>query len=181
MFPRSLPQKQLTRWMAVSVPNSVLRLLLCEVGPYLFAIDVRRVKEVIEPRQATPIPGAPEAVLGVVNVRGVLTTVADLSGLLQVDSQRGEEAALVLMEHAGRRLGLLVDRVAGVEPRPEEGLSVEHELLEALGAGEAVKGVGEFGARPFFELDIGSLFHRVLGSDASESVEQGPSQGLGEK
>lgn len=167
--------------MAVSVANSVLRLLLCEVGPYLFAIDVRQVKEVIEPCEATPIPGAPEWVLGVVNVRGVLTTAVELSRLLEVDSQAGEEATLITLERDGRRLALLVDRVAGVAPRPESGLSVEHEILEALGAGEVVRGVGELGTRPFFELDMGSLFGRVLGGEASQGAEQGSSQGLGEK
>ena len=146
----------------------MLRLLLCEVGPYLFAIDARQVKEVIEPCEATPIPGAPESVLGVVNVRGVLTTAAVLSRVLEVDSRAGEDAALVTLERDGRRLALLVDRVAGVEPRPEGGLSVEHEILEALGAGAAVRGVGEFGTRPFFELDMGSLFDRVLGSEVSQ-------------
>ena len=36
------------------------------------------------------------------------------------------------------------------------------EALDALGAGELVKGVGQFGPRPYFKLDMRAVFERVL-------------------
>ncbi len=49
-----------------------------KLGDELFAIDVARVREVLEISQITRVPTAPEYMRGVVNVRGQATPVVDL-------------------------------------------------------------------------------------------------------
>lgn len=49
-----------------------------KLGDELFAIDVARVREVLEYSRITRIPGAPDYLRGVVNVRGQPTPVVDL-------------------------------------------------------------------------------------------------------
>jgi purine-binding chemotaxis protein CheW len=49
-----------------------------KLGDELFAIDVFRVREVLEVSQITKIPTAPQYMRGVVNVRGQVTPVVDL-------------------------------------------------------------------------------------------------------
>ena len=49
-----------------------------KLGDELFAIDVARVREVLEVSQITKVPTAPRYMRGVVNVRGQATPVVDL-------------------------------------------------------------------------------------------------------
>ena len=49
-----------------------------KLGDELFAIDVARVREVLEVSQITKVPTAPAYMRGVVNVRGQATPVVDL-------------------------------------------------------------------------------------------------------
>jgi purine-binding chemotaxis protein CheW len=50
-----------------------------------FAIPVLRIQEVIKPLQITPIPLAPNFVQGLINLRGQIVTVMDLSELFEID------------------------------------------------------------------------------------------------
>ncbi len=49
-----------------------------KLGDELFAIDVARVREVLEVSTITKVPAAPACMRGVVNVRGQATPVVDL-------------------------------------------------------------------------------------------------------
>ena len=53
------------------------------------------------------------------------------------------------------------------------------ELLDALGAGGLVKGVGQFGPRPYFKLDMRAVFERVLeqAGEGDRAVTLGSTEG----
>ncbi len=70
-----------------------------KTGDELFAIDVARVREVLEVSQVTKMLTAPVHVRGVVNVRGQAIPVVDLR--LRVGSVRGLDTAhtrIIVME-----------------------------------------------------------------------------------
>ncbi len=167
--------------MAVSVVDSWKRQLLFEVGIHLFAADAGQVREVLEPMPATPIPGAPPAVLGLINIRGTLLVAAELAALLELPSAEEEEAALVVLAYGERRLALQIDRLVGVAPYTSDGPDVGSELLKALGAGDLVTGVGEFRTRPYYHLSVGAIFDRVLGDESERSLQQVATGGRGGK
>ena len=99
--------------------DSARRQLLVEVGRCLFAADADEVREVIDPTEATPIPGAAAGVLGLLNRRGKVIVAGELGTFLGVDSEPGEESALVVFADGDRRIALMVDRVIGMAPYPE--------------------------------------------------------------
>jgi chemotaxis signal transduction protein len=147
------------------VSDSVRRQLLFEVGEHLFAVDARNVREVLEPTEATPVPGSVPGILGLMNLRGTLVVAGDLATLLGLTSRKSEETALVVFEHESDRVALEVDRLSGVAPYPTGDLDVDGELLEVIGAREIVAGVGQLGSRPYFQLEMKALFARVLEQD----------------
>lgn len=161
---------------------SAKRQLLFEVGPYLFSVEAQYVREVLEPCAVTPVPGAATPVVGLINIRGTLMIAARLAALLGVTPGVDEETALVTFEHGQRRLALLVDRAVGVAPHPAGGLDVDGEFLAALGLESVVLGVGggEFGTRPYYQLDVGVIFERVLGGESEHALGRGPIGGLRE-
>lgn len=78
----------------------------------LCALDATEVQEVIRLGPVTPVRYAPEAVLGIVNLRGKIVTIVDLGlrlGLPQ--AAPGSDSRIFIMEDRGEFIGLLVDQV----------------------------------------------------------------------
>jgi purine-binding chemotaxis protein CheW len=100
------------------------------IGPEDYALPVESVTEVAELGDVTPVPGAPAGVLGVRNLRGQVLPVIDMATVFGLAS--GSPGRLVVADLDGRRAGLAVDAVEGVEPVPD--ISEEAESKHLVGA-----------------------------------------------
>lgn len=82
------------------------------LGDQRFAAPIHQVLEILAPPPITPVPGAPEWLLGVFNRRGDIMSAVDLSARLRV-GRRGPPPAPRLLVVATPRftLGVLVDAV----------------------------------------------------------------------
>ena len=91
-----------------------------QIGPYSCAIDVRHVREIMRPRRATPVPLAPEGVVGLLSVRGGILTAYDLGPRLGLAPRPDGEAPFgILIDSETAPLCLLVDAVGEVgHPSP---------------------------------------------------------------
>lgn len=100
-------------------------LLVLWLGDDPYAIPVERVREIVRLRPITPIPRVPEAVRGVLSLRGEIVQVIDLRrrlGLAAPERRQGGESerrserrrVVVLNGEDGQMTGLLVDRVSEV-------------------------------------------------------------------
>lgn len=98
------------------MPRSVesTELVLVRLGGCRYALPMGSVAEVGRPPGLTRVPGLPTWVAGVANWRGRVLAVLDLRSLLAADpgalDRRGR---LVVLNHEGVRVGLLVEAVAG--------------------------------------------------------------------
>jgi len=93
------------------------RALLFTLEGREFALSVESIVEVVRHRRATPVPRSAAAVEGVVPMRGRMVTVVDLRACLTLPARPdGASARLIVVETAGERVGLVVDRVSGVSP-----------------------------------------------------------------
>jgi len=90
--------------------SSRLRLLLWRAGATRCAAPIERLREVLPALLLTKLPGAPDAILGVANVRGTLVTVVDGRRILG-ESDRLAPDATVLVDLHGKPVGLAVDSV----------------------------------------------------------------------
>jgi len=90
-----------------------------------FALPLEAVREVVVPQPPfARVPRAPDAVRGVMNLRGRVVAVVDLAALVGLPPQSLEAGAgqVLVLEHGKRALGLLIGGVVGVEPiAPPEG------------------------------------------------------------
>jgi len=89
-----------------------------------YGFAVAEVHEVFVLRELLPIPCTPPFVLGVAHRHGRVLPVLSLAmilGLAETREAEGEESethgALVVLEHDGREVGLVVDAVHGVAAR----------------------------------------------------------------
>ena len=84
----------------------------------LYAFDAAIVREIIRPEPATPVPHAPEAVVGVINLRGRILTIVDTAVLLGLSpSVPDNHSRILVVEDGPESIGLLVDRVVEVLER----------------------------------------------------------------
>jgi purine-binding chemotaxis protein CheW len=93
------------------------RVQLCtfRIGGEDYAVDIMRVREIIQPQPITPVPRAPAFVEGVVKLRGEVIPVVDVRKRFGLPPSTPTRKTKFLVVHvAGRRLGLVVDEVCEV-------------------------------------------------------------------
>jgi purine-binding chemotaxis protein CheW len=106
-----------------------------------YALPLAGVQEILKPPRITRVPRAAHEILGIVSVRGRVTTVIDLRRRLRVREAPVDKNTRVLLIDAGKEvLGLLVDAVLQVYRLFED----EVELASAVGSdlNEYVMGIG---------------------------------------
>lgn len=134
-----------------------VRTLLFRVGDRVYGCDITDVREIVSFRPATRLPGAPPFVLGLINLRGILTTVLDLGAWLEPGRAQAQEGSIVLVDDGRRQVGLAVEEmldVQGIVPEPLGDLS--------SGRGGVLKGVGRMDETVVILLDVSTLVEQVL-------------------
>lgn len=104
--------------------SDVVRALVFRAGGRVYTCSVTHVREVVPLPRVTRIPGAPTAVLGLINVRGSIVTVLDAGALLHDRplAADGKGAMVMVVDFGPRGVGLVVERVADVRAvRIDEG------------------------------------------------------------
>lgn len=77
-----------------------------------WGIPIAAVREVLGPQGITPVPLAPPAVAGSLNLRGRIVTVLDLRVALGLGpTESPERATEVVVEHGGDLYSLLIDEI----------------------------------------------------------------------
>ena len=90
--------------------QSVLDLLVFELAGHALAIESRHVREVAPLGRITPVPGAPEFVVGVMNLRGEVAAVMDLSGFLGLPRpERPPHAKALILGAERAEFGVVAD------------------------------------------------------------------------
>jgi purine-binding chemotaxis protein CheW len=133
-----------------------------KLGDELFAIDVARVREVLEVSQITRIPTAPGYVRGVVNVRGQVTPVVDLRlrfGLPHGDD--GVHTRIIVMEleldGEATVLGGIADSVHEVIELEPENIGPPPRIAMRWRT-DFIQGMGKRGDEFIIILDVNAVF-----------------------
>ena len=95
--------------------NTVFRWVTFFLDQEKYGINVMQVQEVLRVTEIAPVPGAPEYVLGIINLRGNVVTVIDTRqrfGLLPIEQD--DSSRIVIVESNDQVIGILVDSVAEV-------------------------------------------------------------------
>ncbi len=84
-----------------------------------YGINVMQVQEVLRISEIAPVPGAPNYVLGIINLRGNVVTVIDTRKRFGLDPKGMDDSTrIVIIESDDQVVGILVDSVAEVVDLP---------------------------------------------------------------
>lgn len=96
--------------------RSHLKFLCFSLGGRFFSLDIMGIREILRLSPVTSVPGAPETVRGVINVRGELITVLDMRRIFGIEADEPErrDVRIILAGTRSGRFGMLVDSVQDV-------------------------------------------------------------------
>jgi purine-binding chemotaxis protein CheW len=100
---------------ATDVPATPNQLISFAIGDDQYGVDIIAVREIKGWTAITPLPGQPEYVRGVLNLRGVIVPIVDLrcrfgQGLTSATPLN----IVIVVQIAGKLVGLLADRVLDI-------------------------------------------------------------------
>ena len=106
--------------MTTTQIHTGLQVCTFRLGGLLFGVDVLDVQEVLYHADVTPVPHAPGAVAGLINLRGQIATTLDLRARLgeasgtDDENERKANPTHVVVRSTYEPVSLLVDRIGDV-------------------------------------------------------------------
>jgi len=98
-----------------TIKDPILRWVTFRLDNEAYGINVMQVQEVLRVSEIAPVPGAPDYVLGIINLRGNVVTVIDARRRFNLEFREPDDASrIVIIEAEKQVVGILVDSVAEV-------------------------------------------------------------------
>lgn len=111
------------------------------VGEQEFCVEITSTREIRGWSQATRLPHSPDYIVGVINLRGTILPIMDLSARLGMGSSKPSERHVIIVVHVrDKTIGLLVDSVSDIldvgpdhlRPVPEVNEDTSNEMFSRV-------------------------------------------------
>jgi Chemotaxis signal transduction protein len=116
-------------------------LIAFRIGDQEFSVNIMSVREIRGWTPATPIPHAPDYVMGVINLRGAVLPIVDLAKRLGMKPAEPTARHVIIVAQVRTRvIGLLVDAVSdiltvtdeNIQPVPEVSSDLEKQYARGI-------------------------------------------------
>ena len=137
------------------------RLITFILGEEKYGLDILKVRELISfPEGLTRIPGMPDFIIGMFNLRGLVIPVMDLRKKFKMSSEeRHEFSVIIIVEVDNKNIGLTVDSVSDVIFVKEENIQETTDLAVNVDT-NFIKGVAKTKDEMVILLDIDYLLSK---------------------
>lgn len=132
-----------------------MEVVVFKMGNEEYAINIERVSEIIDKTPLTKIADAPEALSGVINIRGQVINVGSLYRHLGLDESLADVSNILICTDGTTRLGFCVDKVSDV-------LAIESDAIRCTSDDKALFSNVihlDNGARLVMLFDIDTIFN----------------------
>ena len=100
---------------SAAAADVVLQWVTFNLQEETYGINVMQVQEVLRYTEIAPVPGSPDYVLGIINLRGNVVTVIDTRARFGLEpAEVTDNSRIVIIEAEKQVIGILVDSVAEV-------------------------------------------------------------------
>ena len=126
--------------------NDINQFLTFKLDNEVFAVEIFRVREVLEYGKITKVPQTPDVMKGVINLRGSVVPVVDMRTTFGIEPTENTVNTCIIileimMEEEQILIGALVDSVEEVmdmmpnqiEPPPKIGTKLKTEYIKGMG------------------------------------------------
>ncbi|MCI5633211.1 chemotaxis protein CheW [Helicobacter sp.] len=135
-----LQKQQEQKKPAVETEN-VIQLVAFVVGTEEFAVPILSIQEIIKPLEYTRVPGVPNYVLGVFNMRGWVVPLINLRLKFGLPYEKPtEHTRYIVIRNQEERAGFIIDRLteavrikeSDIDPTPEA-ITQDENLIYGVG------------------------------------------------
>lgn len=142
--------------MATDSPHH--EFLTFRLGRESYGIDILKVQEIRGYEAPTAIANAPEFIMGVTNLRGVIVPILDLRVRFGMAQPRYDEfTVVIILNVAGRVVGVVVDSVSDVLTLAAEAIRPAPEFASSTFDAKYITGLATVDEQLVILLDIEHL------------------------
>jgi purine-binding chemotaxis protein CheW len=133
-----------------------LEMLSFLLGTEEYVVPVEQVREILTPKEITPVPHTADYLIGVCSLRGTVMPVIDLSRRLGLAAGERDEKSRIIVISLGPddQVGLFVDRVRGVVRFLLSSVRPAPDTVEQGAGAEFLKGIARKDDRLYILLDV---------------------------
>ncbi|MFK7882315.1 chemotaxis protein CheW [Roseobacter sp.] len=143
-----------------------IELLTFQIADQEYSLDIMSVREIRGWTRTTPLPHAPTYMKGVINLRGTVLPVMDLSERLGLNPQKQTDRnVIIVVNHDDVMTGLLVDAVSDIIALTADDLQPPPEM-QAGATPNVVSSLTLIDERMIRVLDLSSIVLSVQSSAA---------------
>ncbi|GAB4490565.1 MAG: chemotaxis protein CheW [Thermodesulfovibrionales bacterium] len=125
------------------------------IGDETFGIAIERVVEILKPQKVYTIPGLPDFITGVMNVRGLVVPVIDLRRRFGV-APSGKKERIIMVRYDTERIGLLVDEIREILGLEQDEIRISPTIFRGFKT-DYLSGLGKKDERIIILLNIDNL------------------------
>lgn len=148
--------------MSYAVKNLIeggRELIAFRVGDQEFCVNVMAVREIRGWTPVTPLPHSPPYVMGVINLRGAVLPIMDLSHRLGIRTAQPTARHVIIVTQVKKKIvGLLVDAVSDILTVSEENIQPTPEVSSDLER-QYARGILAIDKRMICLIELGALFN----------------------
>jgi purine-binding chemotaxis protein CheW len=133
------------------------KVVVFRLGSDRYGVSLDRVREIQRAGRITPVPTAPDFVVGVMNLRGNILSIIDIRiffGLPKVTVS--EKTRILVVEGEGLKIGILVEQVDEIHAIDEADVKPPLSLNKAI-VEDYIKGIATHRGEMLIMVDLGKI------------------------
>jgi purine-binding chemotaxis protein CheW len=139
--------------------NNELQMVVFDLASEYYGVDISDVREIIRMQNITRVPGTPEYMEGVLNLRGKIAPVVDLRKRLNLKvNEQTKESRIVVIDIENKDVGVIVDGVTEVLRIPVSSVEPPSQMLTS-GDNVHLKGIAKLQDKLVILLDMDSVLN----------------------
>ena len=147
----------------IEVEEEKAELVIFRLGEDYYAFFGKDVKEILPYEPVTFVPGCPEYIIGIINVRGDIESVIDIHLLMGLSATGvTKKSRIIIGSKESVRSGILVDSVEDVISVPVSSLKRPISTMDKAVKDFSLGGETIYENRYVTILDMGKLFGKIL-------------------
>ena len=137
------------------------QLVVFGLGKEEFGIDISQVREIVRIQTITAIPQSLDFVEGIVNLRGQIVPIVDLSKRFRVGNVTAADESqrrIIVVSMGSQNIGILVDGVSEILRIPDDSIEPTPPIVASGVSSDFIRGVAKVENRLIIMLDLERIF-----------------------
>lgn len=135
-----------------------VQIVCFKIGKEEYGIDILKVQEILNLPRITLLPKAAEFILGVIDLRGKVLPIIDLSKRFGIESSNASKTArAIVVKIKGKKVGLAIDSVSHVVKVDSEVIEPPPAIVKGI-SGRYIVGIAKVNEEFVVILDIDQIF-----------------------